>query len=300
MKTLNTQLASWTQLRHDTILYDKQSYANGDACLYPKGFVEPRPAFWARLKDTAARVAGQLAALKPEGNYPYAEPFGGTNWFTLAEIQSRQVNHLQNFADVVGKLEGLARKELAQVAFTDDEQHFVTELMEIQDNDGTGSAHAIARSLRPLSGGTLQWSGWYPHLFYRAIYWNEQGFDLVYGANANDAIVADVHTDAPIALPPDPGSVLHEGIGHVNMLLLAVDNGNDRFLCAGPVMSHYEFEVIGAPRRLSDEEWGGANGFAVGLGILDGQFPLDVPASRLEGLAPPVWTRSYLVPLPPQ
>ena len=26
MKTLNTQLASWTQLRHDTVLYAKQSY----------------------------------------------------------------------------------------------------------------------------------------------------------------------------------------------------------------------------------------------------------------------------------
>ena len=34
MKTLNTQLASWTQLRHDTILYAKQSYtAGGSVCL---------------------------------------------------------------------------------------------------------------------------------------------------------------------------------------------------------------------------------------------------------------------------
>ena len=29
MKTLDTQLASWTQLRHDTILYAKQSYTDG-------------------------------------------------------------------------------------------------------------------------------------------------------------------------------------------------------------------------------------------------------------------------------
>ena len=35
-------------------------------------------------------------------------------------------------------------------------------------------------------------------------------------------------------------------------------------------------------------------------GILDGTFPSDVPASRIEGLAPPVWTRSYLAPLPAQ
>src|SRR5262249_11831919 len=42
MKTLNTQLASWTQLRHDTILYAKQSYANSDSCMFPAGFIEPR------------------------------------------------------------------------------------------------------------------------------------------------------------------------------------------------------------------------------------------------------------------
>src|SRR5262245_64703698 len=57
MKTLNTQLASWTQLRHDTILYAKQSYAGGDSCVYPAGFVEPRVEFWQRLRATATMAA---------------------------------------------------------------------------------------------------------------------------------------------------------------------------------------------------------------------------------------------------
>jgi hypothetical protein len=70
-----------------------------------------------------------------------------------------------------------------------------------------------------------------------------------------------------------------------------VDNGADRFICAGPVLSHYEFEVIGAPRRLSDNEWGGMDG-----GILGGTFPSDVAPSQVEGLAPPIWTTGYLVP----
>ena len=34
------------------------------------------------------------------------------------------------------------------------------------------------------------------------------------------------------------------------------------------------------------------------LGILQNNFPADVPASRIEGLAPPPWTRGYLVPTP--
>ena len=45
MKTLNTQLASWTQLRHDTILYAKPSYTGMLICMYPSGFVEPRVEF---------------------------------------------------------------------------------------------------------------------------------------------------------------------------------------------------------------------------------------------------------------
>lgn len=47
MKNLNTQLASWTQLRHDTILYVKQSFTPPFLCDYPSGYVEPRFEFWA-------------------------------------------------------------------------------------------------------------------------------------------------------------------------------------------------------------------------------------------------------------
>jgi hypothetical protein len=85
----------------------------------------------------------------------------------------------------------------------------------------------------------------------------------------------------------DPGSVLHQAVGRINLLMMAVDNGADRFICAGPVLSHYEVEVTGSPRRLSDGEWDG---------ILQGNtFPPDLDPSRLEGLAPPAWTQSYLV-----
>jgi hypothetical protein len=103
-----------------------------------------------------------------------------------------------------------------------------------------------------------------------------------------------VHTDVPNIAPPDPGSVLHEAVGLVNLLMLAVDNGADHFVCAGPVLSHYELEVTGPPRRLSDQEWSG--GPFARSGIINGNFPPDVPASRIEGLAPPIWTQSYLVP----
>ena len=53
-KQLNASLASWSQLRHDTILYAKQSYTmeKGGMPRQPKdfpGYVEPVPKFYARL-----------------------------------------------------------------------------------------------------------------------------------------------------------------------------------------------------------------------------------------------------------
>jgi hypothetical protein len=40
---MNTQLSTWTELRHDNLLYAKQSYSGGTICSYPYSFVEPFP-----------------------------------------------------------------------------------------------------------------------------------------------------------------------------------------------------------------------------------------------------------------
>ncbi|MDD3246938.1 MAG: DUF3160 domain-containing protein [Methanosarcina sp.] len=51
-KQLNTALASWTELRHDTILYTKQEYFTGPPPPKEKrvqGYVEPVPEFYARM-----------------------------------------------------------------------------------------------------------------------------------------------------------------------------------------------------------------------------------------------------------
>src|SRR5690606_30109257 len=45
-RLLNTQLGSWAQLRHDTLLYAKQSYTASDVCEFPDAYVDPYPEFW--------------------------------------------------------------------------------------------------------------------------------------------------------------------------------------------------------------------------------------------------------------
>jgi hypothetical protein len=73
-KELNTALASWTQLRHDTILYAKQSYTPMVTSAPPPpkpllGYIEPVPEFYARMLDMTkmTRVGlSQLGALSQE------------------------------------------------------------------------------------------------------------------------------------------------------------------------------------------------------------------------------------------
>ncbi|MEZ4435089.1 MAG: DUF3160 domain-containing protein [bacterium] len=63
-RLLNTQMASWAELRHDTILYAKQSYASGGGCDYPDAYVDPYPAFYERLGAFATLGRDRVAALE--------------------------------------------------------------------------------------------------------------------------------------------------------------------------------------------------------------------------------------------
>ena len=63
-KQLQTQLASWAELRHDTVLYAKQSYTAGVKCEYPTGYVEPYPETYARIKFFAEEAARRIGAAR--------------------------------------------------------------------------------------------------------------------------------------------------------------------------------------------------------------------------------------------
>jgi len=62
-------------------------------------------------------------------------------------------------------------------------------------------------------------------------------------------IVADVHTDG------NTGQVLEEGVGYVDLIVVAYKLPDGRILAgAGPVMSYYEFKQP-MDDRLTDERW---------------------------------------------
>lgn len=278
MKTLNTQLASWTQLRHNTVLYAKQSYTAIILCMYPDGYVEPRPAFWSRMHEMALATKAVLATLPANGVFNYTHytnnsagvPVPFVVSVTGATMYANRLAVMDQFLSTTETLRAISEKELSKTPLSAAQSLFLQRLVEF---DYTGRR---------------SYTGWYPALFY------EPGSEYIpweynppntwpsgdnQGSDYWDPLVTDVHTDPPDILTPDPGSILHEGIGNVQMLMIAVDCGpGDKAVYAGPVLSHYEFE-LGPTTRKTDAQWKAD----VSAGVLPPQ---------------PDWTRGYLVPKP--
>ena len=105
-KSLQTALASWAQLRHDTILYVKQSLVatecgGEEPPPPPKGYVEPNPEAFARLLGLA-RSTREL--LEPRGL-----------------LSKEMAGKLTEFEDMVTFLKRMAEKELRSEPLTRDE-----------------------------------------------------------------------------------------------------------------------------------------------------------------------------------
>jgi hypothetical protein len=260
MKTLNTQLASWTELRHDTVLYVKQPYTGQILCSYPDGFIEPRVSFWQRMSDMALRTKDLMATLPNTGQFVFEPNQPGDIAFTnsIGDIYTNRMQFLDNFAAQMITLRDISAKELSRQPLTSNEIFFIQNLIENPYN----------------YGGARTFSGWYPKIFY---YNARAQRSTLPPCDMWDALVTDVQTDPTDPVVGDPGCILHEGVGNINLLVIAVNWGtNDAGVYAGPVMSHYEFE-LGPTTRETDSQW-----------------KSDVRA----GIQPPQpdWTRSYLVP----
>jgi hypothetical protein len=110
-KQLNTVLGSWSELKHDTILYAKQVYAElgggppPPPPEPPKGYVEPVPEFYARL--------AALTAMTREGLQSRS---------LLDELDLASLDTLETLAL---SLQTMAEKELRGEPLTEDEYHTI-------------------------------------------------------------------------------------------------------------------------------------------------------------------------------
>jgi hypothetical protein len=132
-RVLNTQLASWAELRRDTILYAKQSYSSGAVCEFPEAYVEPYPAFFAALESFAARgvaLADTLAA-------------GAT------QASMAVKTYFLHLADVSRILREMAEHQRTGTPHAAAHLAFINEIVKVQQGCGFATAE-----------------GWYPKLFF--------------------------------------------------------------------------------------------------------------------------------------
>lgn len=109
-KQLNTALASWAELRHDTILYAKQSYSMQVTSMpaQPKpvvGYVEPVPEFYARMQALTGMTRQGLAELG-----------------ALSQTEETRLNRLE---EVLGRLLEISNLELQDLELTQSDYEFI-------------------------------------------------------------------------------------------------------------------------------------------------------------------------------
>ena len=117
---MNTQLASWIQLRHDNLLYAKQSIVSGYSCSYPCAYVEPFPEFYRCLNRLAVTAHARFAELE----------------FSHAFVKGWVVGWYELLADVTETLATIAQKELDGVPLSEEEITFTKQML-YRDSYGT-------------------------------------------------------------------------------------------------------------------------------------------------------------------
>ena len=221
MKQLQTQLASWAQLRHDTILYAKQPFTAFPACEYPDGYVEPYPELFAKVQRLADRAAEMLREIQ----YLSVDERRNSQ---LQKIHAKQLAFFETMSAHVARLQSLARKELAAEPFTADDRQFLQRTINSRGSVKFGS------------GGVAGYDGWYSDLLYKI---RPHDTDAKW-----EATIVDVHTD------PQSKQALEVGVGNLNLCVIAVDNQDDHTVYVGPLFSYYEFQHS-AEDRMTDEKW---------------------------------------------
>ncbi|MBN1133152.1 MAG: DUF3160 domain-containing protein [Bacteroidales bacterium] len=139
---LNTQLTSWAQLRHDNILYGKQSYTGATGCSFPYTFIEPYPELYNRLELFASSAADFFREV-------------------LADIdidaKTQIINYYERYEEIMGIFREIAIKELNGIPLNESEITFLKTMI----NEYMASGPSI--------------TGWYNDLFFsmeKALSWD--------------------------------------------------------------------------------------------------------------------------------
>lgn len=110
LEKLNSQLSSWAELRHDNLLYAKQSYTSSIICSHPKGYVEPNPEFFGRMKRLAEIAGNKFATMDVQ---------------VYKNLTDNPENYFTKLFEICHTLQNIANKELLAEELSEDECRFL-------------------------------------------------------------------------------------------------------------------------------------------------------------------------------
>jgi len=199
-RMLNTQLASWAELRHDTLLYAKQSMSAIDVCEFPDAYVDPYPEFFRSFETLAARGKALTGRLQ----------------FKRAEDAKRLTAYFEHLGRVAERLRKITEHEREGKALTSEELDFMN--------------HAVSVDGK-TAGCTKVWEagGWYADLFYSRK-----------DALMHEPVIADVHTQPTEEGGTPVGKVLHVATGYPRLMTVTLDLGQGPRTYRGFVSSYFE------------------------------------------------------------
>ena len=210
---MNTQLASWAQLRHDNLLYAKQSYTGGSMCSFPCVYVEPIPEFYGALKEMAKDAYAAFDSC-----------LSGTSG-----TKARILNYWNDVKGSADTLELVARKELSNTGLNDAESNFLHRVFYTSSYPGCGGPPYI---------------GWYYDLYYTG----SVGFtktDLVV-ADVHTCPTDEFGTPVGWVLHAGTGPV------NLAVVVAPMPEGQQAAFI-GPVMSYYEHVSANFKRLTDEE-----------------------------------------------
>ncbi|REG34144.1 uncharacterized protein DUF3160 [Archangium gephyra] len=212
-RMLNTQLASWAELRHDNLLYAKQSTSAIAVCEFPDAYVDPYPEFFRSFETLAERGKALVGRLE----------------FPRAEDAQHLTAYFERLGEVAARLRSITEHEREGKALTEEELDFMN--------------HAVSVDGK-TAGCTRVWEagGWYADLFYS----REDVLE-------HEPIIADVHTQPTDGAGNPVGKVLHAATGYPRLMTVTLDLGKGPRTYQGFVSSYFEHTTRDFERLTDEE-----------------------------------------------
>ena len=215
-RVLYAQLGSWAELRHDTLLYAKQSYTGIPGCEFPDVYVDPYPEVFdalVRYAESGARIVETRVA--------------SANGLSASASRRTSTRSATRPRRLLGEM---AEQQRTGTPFTAEQMAFINDAVRV-DKESAGCTTIDVPN------------GWYAKLFFD----REKSIEF-------DPTIADVHTQPADEAGNIVGKVLHVGTGYPRYMVTTIDTCNGPRAYAGVVYAYHE-QTTEDFERLTDEEW---------------------------------------------